>query len=476
MHRVWRELGALSGKRVIDHEVFGDIVLPDGRTFSQYADVDRLVASLKVALAGLDGHDTAALDRLAADVKLWGKVRMPLGAGARGAGPKGVTARTAAAIRALRGMWKIRAFLPVMKRFGGSVEKYVRRFHSADLRDFFQLIIWIPRMPAVVLLMLLSALHGRKAGWPEGGSLGLAKSIARRYAELGGVIHYGARVEEIIVRGGRAVGVRLADGSEHLGDEVISAADGHGTLFRMLGGKYMSRALQSAYRRLPLFTPMVQVSFGVKRDTWVAPAGAGGRPELARLTTVQLDPPVRIGGTEVSFIMLNNYAFDATLAPRGRSALSVVFPSPWEHWERLTDDKEGYFAEKMHVLGDCMKWLESRLPGITADIEVMDVATPLTTVRYTGNYHASYQGWLPTPKTLRVKIDRRLPGLTHFSMVGQWTTPAAGLPTAAGDGRRVIQELCAQDGKEFRTTVPEEGRAAGPAAARRGAGVASGAA
>jgi hypothetical protein len=73
-HRMWQEPGALSGKRVIDHEVFGDVVLPDGRLLAQHADVDRLVASLKEEAAGIGSRDAAALDQLAADVKLWSKL------------------------------------------------------------------------------------------------------------------------------------------------------------------------------------------------------------------------------------------------------------------------------------------------------------------------------------------------------------------------------------------------------------------
>lgn len=33
----------------------------------------------------------------------------------------------------------------------------------------------------------------------------------------------------------RAVGVHLADGGEHRGHVVVSAADGYGTIFKMLG-------------------------------------------------------------------------------------------------------------------------------------------------------------------------------------------------------------------------------------------------
>ena len=439
MHRVWRELGALSGKRIVDHEVYGDIVLPDGRRLRQYADVDRMVRSLKAAIPGLLPSDSALLDQLAEDVKLWSTLPMPMGMSR--------PPRTSLAAR-LRGMWKIRRYLPLFKRFGGTTETFAARFRHSDLRRFFRSVNPIPGMPAMITLMMFSVLHRKEAGWPEGGSLSLARSIARRYEELGGVIHYGTKVREIIVRHGRAVGVRLEDGSEHFADEVISAADGHATLFGMLKGEYVSPAMREAYRRLPLYTPLMQVSFGVNRDL--------SGTDLPRLSTVHPGRALRFGRTEVPWVLLNNYSFDPTLAPSGKSVLTIAFLSPWELWEGLAGDHEAYREEKARILRDATTWLESFLPGIAGDIEAADVATPLTTVRYTGNYHASYEGWRPTPATMRMKIEKRLPGLSGFSMVGQWTAPAAGLPSVAADGRFLIQGLCAQDGKEFRTAVPEE--------------------
>jgi phytoene dehydrogenase-like protein len=444
LHQVWQELGAFAPERVVDHEVFGDIVLSDGRVLTQYADADRLVASLKEGLPDLDRHDLAALDQLAVDVKHWGTLKIPIGFGPGGPAKRtGVVARASAHIRKIRGMWKIRNFLPLFRRFAGSLAEYTARFHSPDLRSFFTLAFPFPRIAAMSLLMMLTAVHKKEAGWPEGGSLELARCIARRYEELGGVIHYGAKVQKILVRDGRAVGVRVADGSEHFGDEVISAADGHATLFGMLNGTYMSKELEDAYRTLPLYTPLVQVSFGVKRDM--------GKVGVPRLTTLQLSEPMAMGGTRVPFLLFNNYAFDPTMAPSGKSAISLVFQSPWENWERLAGDRQAYLAEKARVLVDAMAWLEARFPGISADIEASDVATPLTTVRYTGNYHGSYEGWQPVVETMKVKVPKRLPGLANFSMVGQWTAPFAGLPTVVVDGRVVIKEMCAQDDKEFRT-------------------------
>jgi phytoene dehydrogenase-like protein len=440
---------------VIDHEVFGDVILPDGRRLVQYADMDRLVAELKsvslsAAGSALDSHDIAALDRLAKDVKLWGSLKMPMGK---------MSARHTGLLTTLRGLWKIRRYLPVIRRFGGTVEHFAARFHSPDLQCFFRSAVPIPGMPAMTLLMMLTVVHKKEAGWPEGGSLELSRSIARRYDELGGVIRYGAKVQEIIVRDGKAMGVRLTDGSEHLADEVVSAADGRATLFDMLKGHYMSGELRALYEKLPLYTPVTQVSFGVNRDL----AGSS----LPRLSTFNFHTPLRIGQTEVPWLMLNSYSFDPSLSPRGKSVLTLISMSPWKLWEGLSGDREAYRAEKTRVLEDATAWMESQLPGISKDIEVTDVATPLTTVRYTGNYHSSYEGWRPTPKTLRQKIDKRLPGLSHFSMVGQWTSPAAGLPTVASDGRIVIQELCEQDGREFTTSVPTCGKQVAAVAAAR---------
>lgn len=173
-----------------------------------------------------------------------------------------------------------------------------------------------------------------------------------------------------------------ADGSEHRGDMVISAADGHATLFGMLNDRYVPRSLKKLCKTLPLYKPLMQVSFGVKRDLSAEP----------RLTTYGFSPAVRFGGTEVPFILLNNYGFDPTMAPAGCSALTLLFWSPFDYWEKLHQDRDRYREEKKRVAEDATRWLESIYPGIRGDIEVLDVSTPMTTLHYTGNWCASYEG------------------------------------------------------------------------------------
>jgi phytoene dehydrogenase-like protein len=51
-------------------------------------------------------------------------------------------------------------------------------------------------------------------------------------------------------------------------------------------------------------------------------------------------------------------------------------------------------------------------------------------------------------------MDKTLPGLADFYMVGQWVMPGGGLPPAVLSGRNVVQILCKRDKKKFVTSTP----------------------
>jgi len=106
--------------------------------------------------------------------------------------------------------------------------------------------------------------------------------------------------------------------------------------------------------------------------------------------------------------------------------------------------------------GLCTAWKRKRFPGISRQVEMVDVATPVTFERYTGNWKGSFEGWLLTPQntfTVMKPMRQNLPGLQNFSMCGQWVEPGGGLPTGVMSGRRLVQALCNQHGKRLQTTV-----------------------
>ena len=91
-------------------------------------------------------------------------------------------------------------------------------------------------------------MHRHEAAYPLGGSLPLALTLEKRYRQLGGRVQYQTRVEKILVENGRAVGVRLEDGSEQHADVVVSATDGYTTIFKLLEGKFTDEKVQEQIR------------------------------------------------------------------------------------------------------------------------------------------------------------------------------------------------------------------------------------
>jgi phytoene dehydrogenase-like protein len=297
---------------------------------------------------------------------------------------------------------------------------------------------------AMTLLATLAWVDGGDACWVRGGSRTLARKLEQRLLDLGGTIEYLSKVDRVLVEGDRAVGVRLTDGTEHRADYVVSAADGHATIFDMLEGRYADDRIRELYDKLEPFTPLIQVSLGVDRDLSDEPWSV----------VLLLDEGTQIGGAKVDAIWTRHYSYDNSMARAGKSCVTTVFAADLARWEGLKrQGREVYAAAKDEVGRQLIEFLEHAYPGTRDRIEVVDVATPTTYVRYTGNWQASYQGWLMSPENARLSnmsLPQKLPGLSHFVMAGQWVSVGGGLPSVVLSGRWAVQTMCAEMGTTFR--------------------------
>jgi phytoene dehydrogenase-like protein len=90
-------------------------------------------------------------------------------------------------------------------------------------------------------------------------------------------------------------------------------------------------------------------------------------------------------------------------------------------------------------------------------VEVVDFTTPVTSERYTNNFHG-FQPWgHPTEgeRVVRKGLSITLPGLRNFYMVGHWAAGMIGVNTVGLMGRNLAKQICRKEGKSFVTSVPE---------------------
>jgi phytoene dehydrogenase-like protein len=429
-HRMWEELGAVQDRPMIDHDQLLQVCGTDGRTLTVYCDPDRLEAEI----ASLAPADARLAHELAEGVRRFTAFDMTT----MYAKPRALmTPQDFAQF----GQRMLPFVLPLLKFGMISARQYADRFHDPFLRDAVARMFGWPEMPMMAGMQLLAYMHNGNAGFPAGGSLEFVRALERRYLALGGEISYKAQVEQILVKDDRAAGVRLYNDEVHLADIVISAADGRGTLFTMLDGRYIDNRLRKLYTGdLPLQS-MMQVSFGVNRDLRDHP----------HWVTYLLDAPQLIAGQERTEVSVQHYAFDPSLAPAGKSALTVLLKSDYDYWQRIYG-RRLYDTEQVQVAEQLLDLIEQYHLGVRNDLEVTDVATPVSFERYTGNWQGSTCGWLLTPDTMRLMIQglpKTLPGLRNFYLAGQWVEPGGSVTLAAASGRNAVQMICAAAGRDF---------------------------
>jgi phytoene dehydrogenase-like protein len=329
-------------------------------------------------------------------------------------------------------------YLPALHHWSGlTCEAYGERFSHKLLRRFFG-DGELARLSALTVVLMMAWLGRNEAGYPIGGSHAIIRGITDNLMKLGGRLRLATQVEKIMVQDGAAVGIRLADGETIAADWVISAADGHATIYDLLDSQYRDQTIDLIYQDLEPFPSYLQVSLGVARTFPKQPGF------LTRLLTTPLtiDP-----GTVVDQVSFRLFHYDPSFAPPGKTAVTCVLPTRnFSFWSALyQNDPQCYEGEKNRVAEAVIAVLEEVEPDVRRAIEVIDVATPATVIRYTGNWKGSMEGWLLTPATGLRPLPQVLPGLHRFLMVGQWVMPGGGLPSGLMTARSAIRSICRQD-------------------------------
>lgn len=129
------------------------------------------------------------------------------------------------------------------------------------------------------ILGWLLCMLGQDVGFPvpQGGAQALADALAGRIRAGGGVVRTGARVTRVEVSSGRAVGVRLADGSTLGARRAVLADVAAPALYRdLLDDAHLPRGVGARLDRFQWDDSTLKVNWALReRLGWHAPGAAG---------------------------------------------------------------------------------------------------------------------------------------------------------------------------------------------------------
>ncbi|WP_040409951.1 NAD(P)/FAD-dependent oxidoreductase [Asticcacaulis sp. AC402] len=424
LNALWREVCDIDSLSFVNHDLYVRLEAENGETLNVFTDPDRLQAEWLAA----SPEDADAIRQLVSAIEHLKSLPVP----EPGDSWQELLGEFVQILPDLPLLWNLSRM---------SSADYGRRFRHPLMQRFFDDGA-TGRISVLALLFSMAWMGSGNAGYAVGGAKSLTQAIHNRFTDLGGKVRCNASVGRILVEGGSACGVELADGETLRAHAVLSAADGHTTLNTMLGGRYRSEALDTAYESFETFPSYVQVSLGVGRDL----------SDLPGLLTLVLDRPLAVDPTTIqSAVTVRVFHFDPTFAPAGKTAVTVFLPTyNVSYWDRLRrEDPHHYQAVKHRLAETVVAVLDKRVPGLAQAVEVMDISTPASVIRYTGNWNGSMEGWLPTPRTPLSGLPQTLHGLEHFAMAGQWVQPGGGLPSGVLTARSAVAALCREDSMPF---------------------------
>jgi all-trans-retinol 13,14-reductase len=285
--------------------------------------------------------------------------------------------------------------------------------------------------------------------YPKGRSQKISNALVKFIEDRGGKVLLKTRVEKILVKDRSAYGVMTADGCEFRGKVVVSNVSAHSTFRKMIGEEDSLKEYLSDMDRYSISLSSFQVFLGLKQDL-VRKTGIQDSEifveteydsESAYKAALRAD--VENGGFAVA--LYDNV--DKGYSPEGKNTLNVMVLQGYEHWQKYEADyfkgnKAAYRKEKERMADILISKAEQRLlPGLSKVVEVKEIGTPLTNVRYTGNYRGAVYGW---DQTLDNSGMRRLPHKTPINnlyLSGAWTRPGHGYGAVLYSGLECFGEI-----------------------------------
>jgi len=325
----------------------------------------------------------------------------------------------------------------------GLVSSFVRDERLRVALSFHPLLIGGNPLAAPSIYCLIAFLERRwGVHFAMGGTGQLVRGLVGLVQGQGGTLRCNAEVDEILVRAGRATGVRLRGGEAIAADIVVSNADAAWTYRHLLAPAHRrcwtDRRIERARYSMGLFVWY----FGTRRTYPDVPHHTillG--PRYAELLRDIFDHKVLSG--DFSLYLHRPTATDPALAPEGCDTFYVLAPVPNLHGATVWDDARA----ESYRRAICARLAQTMLPDLENQIVTSRVLTPRDFRDRLNSYAGAAFGMEPILRqSAWFRPHNRSEDIRNLFMVGAGTHPGAGVPGVLSSARvldRVVKHASA---------------------------------
>ena len=264
--------------------------------------------------------------------------------------------------------------------------------------------------------------------YPKGGMIAIPKALRKITERFGGEVRLNTLVDRILVKDGKATGVRVAGGEEISAKVVISNVHSRTTYLDLIGSEHLPYTVRRAVKRQPCSIPAPTFYMGLseKMDSVRAHMTVllTGRKKFDNLFPEFYDKGLLYRPDDGAFLISCASHGDPDLAPEGKQVLSVIYIAPYKLKYHRWDDIADEWA------WECVDTLERRaFPGLSANVEWMDSVTPVELERRLRLPEGAFFGLeMSGPNMGPFRPNYRSRAIDNLYLTGQCTNPGGGVP------------------------------------------------
>jgi phytoene dehydrogenase-like protein len=265
------------------------------------------------------------------------------------------------------------------------------------------------------------------SGFIEGGTKAVIDSLIDRIKSNNGCVCNSEGVNKILIKGPKAIGAETINGNFFYCDYMISGMDSIRTFkqFSNINNKIKQHYIQRLEKLQPTISNF-KIYLGLKID-------------IKKLGIFDYD--IFVNGTydiENSYMysiqneakrapfMISVYSnIDSTVCEKNKTVLSISMLSGYDFWVGL--DRVEYNKKKISLANILIKRVEQIIPNLKRNIEVMEVATPLTMERYTSSNRGAMYGWNKDVHFARFGIANMQTPIKNLFLSSNWTKIGGGI-------------------------------------------------
>ena len=263
--------------------------------------------------------------------------------------------------------------------------------------------------------------------WISGTSSSLTSALVDIITENGGEVFTGKKVTGVIFEKKKAAGIVLEDGAKHYSDITICNSPLKHTVKNIIGYKNMPLHLSFIASKTVPSTSIFSLYIGMDID--VRKLGFNEYCYILN-DTDEIHVPDRknhMQDYKHRPLVIVGFNLDRSLCPPGKTVVNISITDRPDYWKKYRDDRKRYREEKERIARIILDRVEVKFPGFQEHIEVMEIGTPLTMEKYSGNTDGAVYGAcqrISQSNMFRFPNEIKKRNL-YFSSA--WVTPGGGL-------------------------------------------------